>query len=215
MSDQTTSLADQAYARLEEMIITLELPPGHLLSEAALSRRTEIGRTPLREAIQRLVRDRLMAVFPRKGIMISQVHLAEHLMLLETRRVLDRLVTAQAARRATGEQRAALATLFGTTLQAAESGDLRRFMHCDKAFDEIVETASSNTFAADALAPMHAHCRRFWYMYRSPGDLKRSASLHGSIMEAVEEGDPDDAAVASDRLIDYLKQFTRAALGSL
>lgn len=215
MSGQTASLADQAYARLEEMIITLELSPGHLLSEAALCRRLDVGRTPLREAIQRLVRDRLVEVLPRKGIMISQVNIAEYLTLLETRRVLDRLVNARAARRAAGDQRAALAALSKAIRQAAESDDLRRFMRCDKKFDEIVEAASSNAFAADALAPLHAHCRRFWYMYRSRGDLKRSASFHGSIMEAIGEGDQDEAAAASDRLIDYLKQFPHAALASL
>ena len=48
------SLSDQAYEGLEEMIVTLHLEPGAVLSEAELSEQLGIGRTPIREALQRL-----------------------------------------------------------------------------------------------------------------------------------------------------------------
>jgi len=60
------TLSDRAYGDLEAMIVTLQLPPGSAVSEAALSQRLGIGRTPIREALQRLARERLITILPRR-----------------------------------------------------------------------------------------------------------------------------------------------------
>ena len=65
------TLTDQAYNRLEEMIVTLELAPGAVLSEQALSADLGIGRTPIREALQRLALEGLVLVLPRKAIIVT------------------------------------------------------------------------------------------------------------------------------------------------
>src|SRR5260370_5085336 len=56
------TLTDRAYRELEEMIVTLQLSPGTVLSEQALAVRLKIGRTPIREALQRLARDGLVVI---------------------------------------------------------------------------------------------------------------------------------------------------------
>ena len=53
---QAETLTDKAYRALEEEIVTLRIPPGTVVSEAILSRRLGVGRTPVREALQRLAR---------------------------------------------------------------------------------------------------------------------------------------------------------------
>ncbi|MFQ5603695.1 MAG: GntR family transcriptional regulator [bacterium] len=212
MNQTNLTLADQAYRILEEMIVTLELPPGSAYSEADLSQKINIGRTPLRQALQKLADHRLVASLPRRGIIVSEVNIAEHLALLETRRVLDRLVVSRAARRANPDQRQELKSCAREILQAAATGDVAEFMCRDQQFDQIVETASRNIFAARACAPLHAHCRRFWYLYQENGDLSQSAKLHAAVMKAVVVKDESAAANASDQLMDYLEQFTRAAL---
>jgi DNA-binding GntR family transcriptional regulator len=63
----STTLNQEAYRRLEEMIVTLELAPGSLVSEAILSRQLGIGTTPIREALQRLAREYLVDIIPRRG----------------------------------------------------------------------------------------------------------------------------------------------------
>lgn len=206
------TLADQAYEQLEERIITLQLAPGTLLSEAELSRELGIGRTPVREALQRLAADRLVTALPRKGILVTEINITDHLALLETRRVLDRLVASRAARRATAEQRLALEVCRATMQTAADQKDLAAFLRADHTCDTILEAASRNPFAAQALASLHAHCRRFWYRYRGTHDLEQSAVLHGAVLEAVVAGHEDAAESASDALIDYLIQRTREAL---
>lgn len=209
---QTESLADRAYAIVEEMIVTLELSPGEVVSEAELSQRIDIGRTPLREALQRLAADRLLKIVPRKGILITEIDLRDHLALLETRRVLDRLVATRAARRAKPKEREALHTCADAMHAAADADRLNDFMRLDHEFDKIMTTAARNPFAAEALAPLHAHCRRFWYKHKINGDLKQSARLHERLMHAIAAGNENDAAAASDALIDYLETFTRSTL---
>ena len=84
------TLTDRAYRELEEMIVTLQISPGTVLSEQALSGRLKIGRTPIREALQRLARDGLVVIMPRRGIMVSEINLRLQLRLLEVRRELER-----------------------------------------------------------------------------------------------------------------------------
>jgi DNA-binding GntR family transcriptional regulator len=206
-----TSLAEKAYAQLEEMIATLELRPGSVVTEGELASRLRIGRTPLREALQRLAAVRLLTTLPRRGLVITEVNLTDHLGVLETRRVLDRLIAVGAARRATPQQRQSLSEFAALMEQAAGSGNITEFMLLDQDFDELMAGASHNPAASTAIAPLHVHCRRFWYLYKHQGDLQRSARLHEELITAVVQGDEERAARASDELMHYLEDFTRAA----
>jgi DNA-binding GntR family transcriptional regulator len=60
-----TTLRAQAYRALEEAIVTQSLRPGSKVTEVELSNRLGIGRTPIREALQRLAREGLVSVRPR------------------------------------------------------------------------------------------------------------------------------------------------------
>jgi DNA-binding GntR family transcriptional regulator len=88
------SLADRAYYAIRELIVTLELAPGSVVSERDLMERLGVGRTPIREALRDLARARLVEVFPRRGIFVSGVDVGDIAGLSEVRVVLE----AQAAR---------------------------------------------------------------------------------------------------------------------
>ncbi len=211
-SNGRESLADQAYDLVERMIVTLELQPGTVFSEVELSEIIGIGRTPLREALQRLAGDRLVVALPRRGMMVTEINGSEYLALLDTRRVLDSLIAVRACRRSTPEQRRLLKKCADEIRIAAGEDDMDAFMRLDRSCDELLEKSARNPFAAQLVAPLHAHCRRFWSMYKHNGDLTQSASLHAAIMEAVVDAEENRAREASDRLIDYLEHFTREAL---
>src|SRR6201996_4879409 len=100
------TLTDKAYRALEEAIVTLRIPPGAVVSEAMLSRRLGVGRTPVREALQRLAREWLVGIMPRRGIIVSDIDPVRQLRLLEARREIERFLVRGAARRATPTQRA-------------------------------------------------------------------------------------------------------------
>src|SRR3954454_13994033 len=102
---EPSSLTEQAYAQLEQMIATLELRPGAFVSEADLCERLGIGRTPVREAMQRLAREHLLQIMPRRGCIVSDCRFADELNVIEVRRPLELVVARGAATRATPEQR--------------------------------------------------------------------------------------------------------------
>jgi DNA-binding GntR family transcriptional regulator len=81
-----SSLTDKAYLRLEEMIVTLQLKPGEVLSETALTGKLNIGRTPVREALHRLAREGLVMILPRRGILVAEFNIKSQLKMLEVRR---------------------------------------------------------------------------------------------------------------------------------
>lgn len=90
--------AQHAYRQIEEMIVTLTMPPGSRISEKSVSAQLGIGRTPVREALQRLAYERTIKVLPRSGAMVSEIDVAEHFKLIEVRRELERILVGRAAR---------------------------------------------------------------------------------------------------------------------
>ena len=205
-------LSEVAYERLEELIVTLRVRPGAVVTETELMQLTSIGRTPLREAILRFSAQGLMSALPRRGVRVNDISQAQCMTLLATRRVLDRLIASSAARRATRQQRAALQTCASAIRKAAERDNLEAFLRADHECDVILDEAAANPFATQALAPLHVHCRRFWYTYRNDGDLGRAARLHSTLMTRVARGNEERAARASDELIDYLEEFLRTTI---
>ena len=206
-------LTERAYRALEELIVTLQLTPGTLVSEAALAQRLGIGRTPIREALQLLARDKLVVIRPRRGIAVAEENLTTQLRLIELRREVEQLLARAAARRATAEQRQRLDEIAQEMERAARTNDDIGFMRLDRAFNLLMVDAARNEFAAGAMALMHGLSRRFWYIhYRAVADLPLAARLHAEVARAVAAGEAETAARASDRLIDYIEAFARATL---
>ncbi len=173
--------------------------------------RLGIGRTPIREALQRLARERLVTILPRRGIVVAEENLTTQLRLLEMRREVERLLARAAARRASAEQRRHLAEVAAGMERAARDNDDIAFMRLDREFNGLMLDAARNEFAAGAMSLMHGLSRRFWYIhYRETADLPRAARLHAEVARAVAAGDGEGAQHASDRLIDYIEAFARA-----
>ena len=207
------SLTDRAYAALEEMIVTLQLAPGTAISESDLSGHLGIGRTPIREALQRLAREKLVSIFPRRGIFVSSIDVASQLRLLETRRELERLIARSAARRATDDERAHLRTLAAAFEAAAVKNDDITFMRIDREFNQLCSAAAHNEFAAGAMSLMHSLSRRFWYIhYKRAADMPLTAKLHADIARAIAAGNAERAAKTTDRLLDTIEKFTRSTV---
>jgi DNA-binding GntR family transcriptional regulator len=212
---RTDSLTDKAYSALEELIVTLQLEPGEVLSEVALSQELGIGRTPIREALQRLAREGLVTILPRKGILVSDINPRKQLLLLEVRRELERLIARSAAQRATDQERAKFKAIAdGIEKASAEKDDLS-FMRYDDELNKLMALAAHNEYANRAIGLMHGLSRRFWYMhYKETADLPLTAGLHAKLAQSIAKGDGEAAASASDKLVDYVESFTRATVTS-
>ena len=208
----SSSQSELAYEALEKKLVNLTLKPGKIYSEGELAREIEFGRTPLREALQKIAGHGLVEMISRVGVKITEIDFNRQLAILETRRVLDELIASRAARRATEEQRSTFRALAERMEISAQNGDIEAYLKLDHEFDILLDKASRNEFASKALIPLHIHCRRFWSYYKIHDDLKRTAILHEKLMRAVADGDETVAVHATDELVDYLVEFTRKAL---
>lgn len=106
-----TNKADQAYDVLQSMITFQELPPGSMLSEAALMELAGFGRTPVREALQRLARERMVEIHPNRGVLVVGTSVEAQLKLLELRRTVEELAVRLATHRANAERKEAMVRL--------------------------------------------------------------------------------------------------------
>src|SRR4029079_1673674 len=156
-------LTDQAYRAIEEEIVTLRLRPGTILSEQLLAQRFRIGRTPVREALQRLAREGLVTILPRKGILVSDINPRQQLLVLEVRREIERLLSRGGAERATSEQRTQLQEIARGMDRAAKTNDDIAFMRLDGEFNALMLEAAHNDYAARSMKLLQGLSRRFWY----------------------------------------------------
>lgn len=216
VDEKTGSLTDQAYRELEELIVTMRLQPGAVLSETALSTRLGIGRTPIREALQRLAREGLIVILPRKGILVSEINPGKQLLVLEVRRELERLMARAGAVRRSDEERKAFLEIADGMEKAALDNDDIAFMRYDIAFNDLFARAAHNEYAVRAIDLMNGLSRRFWYVhYKEVADMPLCARLHAAVARALADGDAEAAGTASDRLVDYVETFTRATVGTV
>jgi DNA-binding GntR family transcriptional regulator len=212
-SSRRESLTEQAYAQIEKAIVTLEIPPGSTISELALSEITGIGRTPIREAIQRLAREHLIVILPQRGLLVPEIDVKKQLKLLRTRREVERLVCRSAAKSATPEERDVFAQLAAEFSKAAAANDDVNFVRLDREFNELCVTAARNEFAEGAMRLMYGLSRRFWYYhYKQAADLPEMARLHGAVAKAIADGDVDAAGRSLDKLLDNIEAFTRVTI---
>ena len=207
------TLTEQAYYRLEEMIVTLTLAPGVVLAEQALSTELGIGRTPIREALQRLAREGLVLVLPRKAIIVTETDPRRQLLVLEVRREVERLLARASAERATDAERARFQAIADGMEAAAKTNDDIAFIRLDRELNALLAQAAHNEYAARAMRSLNGHSRRFWYLhYKQTADLPKCARLHADEARAVAKGNPARAMAASDKLMDYVESFTRATV---
>ncbi len=210
---QAATLTDRAYRRLEELIVTLQLHPGQVLSEASLTQSLEIGRTPVREALQRLAMEGLVVILPRRGVLVSEINVSNQLELLRVRREVERLMGVLAGRRGTPAARTSMRGLAAAMSATAETNDDVEFMRLDKQFNALLAASCGNEYARRTMGLMQGLSRRFWYQhYQQTLDLPRCARLHAASAQAIADGDADQAGAASDALIAYIEEFTRATL---
>ena len=212
----TGSQMQQAYLRIEEMIVTLQIAPGQAVSEKSLAQTLNLGRTPVREALQQLAREGLVVILPQRGILVSEIDIARQLRMLEFRRSVEQFMVAAAARRATAEERGRFAVLAQHFADAAGGESWQDFLALDVVFSQELANCARNEFATGAMKLMHGLSRRFGYAFdRRSESLLRIARLHADVAAAIAAGDEAAAVAGIDVLIDAVEAFTRRTLDLL
>ena len=204
--------AAKAYRVLERMIVTLELAPGSVTTEGTLIERIGLGRTPVREAIQRLAWEGLIDVRPRAGLAVAPLHPSDWLRVLDARRGVEAVLARSAARFVTREttQKFHDAALF--MQKAVIAGNVIAFLEADKALDEAIAAAADNPYAARLAAPLQTHSRRFWFRYQAETGLAAAAEHHVTLIRAIMDNDEQGAGVEADRLMSLLRGHAESAV---
>ena len=189
----SVSLSEKAYLEIRDKIVRLQLAPGDVIREDELQAQLNIGRTPIREALQRLARDQFVTVIPRRGMLVSGIDVMELSMLYETRALLEPYAMRLAAARGKAEHWQKMEkVLAGAQRRGATNDDL---MVIDRVCHEIVWDAAGNRFLTATLDMMYAQSERLWHLYIADvEDMKHAVDEHGEMCKLLAAGDGDGAA---------------------
>jgi DNA-binding GntR family transcriptional regulator len=209
---QARSLADQAYAAIEEMIVSRRLMPGEMISEGQIGSELGMGRTPIREAVARLKHIGFVEVHPRRGVLVSGVDVIRHLELLEVRRPLEECVVRHAVERATASELKEMQAIARELADAAKAADRIRYFRAKRSLHEAEVRAANNEVLTRTMLALHAQSRRFWYTYEPNDSFAHGAKLHGAIARQVAKRDAPAAVAAIADLFEFLERLTRSAL---
>lgn len=202
------TLRTHAYEVLEELIVTHALAPGVCVTGEELAQRTGIGRTPIREALQRLAREGLVSIRPRSSIVILEMTHARQLQLLEARSALQEQTVRLAARRADVSQRATMLQLAQAVEDAAAIGDGELYLRIARDIHALLCDAARNEFLQRFMGSLYVLSRQFSFTHLREVDIPRAAGTHAAILRAIAARDEEAAARASQAMMDFLLEFT-------
>lgn len=207
----TVSQSERAYEAIRRMIVRLELAPGAVLREESLQLQLGTGRTPIREALQRLVRDQFVTVLPRRGMYVSNIDVSELSTLYETRAILEPYATRLACARGRPDQWSAMAAALARADRPESTP--AELIEIDRECHEIVWSAANNRFLTDTLDMLYAQSDRLWHMYLAEvDDMADAVAEHAEILEALIEGDADRAASLVEAHVRAFDEQVRTAV---
>jgi DNA-binding GntR family transcriptional regulator len=210
------SLADVAYESIRDRLLMLDIKPGELLNDDALSKSLGVGRTPVREALKRLELDRLVVTYPRRGTFATRVDVTDLSFISEIRAQLEPLAASRAARLASAGVRAQLkAILAEVEAFDVSSAPVMETLQLDARVHQGIYAASANPHLEDILIRYDNLATRIWCMVvdRLP-DLSGHVHEHLNLLRAVIDGDEDQAAELARVHVSGFERAVREALFS-
>jgi DNA-binding GntR family transcriptional regulator len=203
------SLADQAYERVKDKLIMLDIRPGEPLNDLALARELGVGRTPVREALKRLETDHLVVSYARRGTFATGVDVTELGAISDLRQLLEPHAAQRAAENATPQLRAQMrATAAEIRDLELADGDRASFIREDMAVHRLVYRATGNAHLEDVLVRYDNLATRIWCLVidKLP-DLADHVREHHHLLEAIADG---DGAAAARLALEHVTGFDRA-----
>ena len=209
------NFVEQAYDRLEELLVSCALKPGRLLNMQELQLMTGFGRTPIHNAVNRLAADTLVVIRPRHGLQIAPIDLSRERMLLSLRRDIERFVVNLAIERASFAHRNQMLHLEHALRSQQGEITLEAFNLIDRRIDRLILAAAEEPFLEHTLRPLHTIFRRIGFIhhtlvqtdaaFRGKTGLKGTIGHHLAILNAVANRHVARAMAASDALMDFVE----------
>jgi DNA-binding GntR family transcriptional regulator len=206
-----SSLLDRAYNEIKFRIITCRYRPGEVLSEAGISMELKIGRTPIHQAIHRLMMDGLVSVMPRKGVMVRPISIDEVMEIIGVRLVTECYCARLAADRIDDSELQQLQAIVDALEKVVEQRTVEKMMLLDREFHDTLARAAKNAVLADVLRNLHDRSLRFWFISLRDLDHHRNVlEQHRAIVKALQSRQPDTAEAAMrDHILAFQRNVTR------
>jgi DNA-binding GntR family transcriptional regulator len=200
------SQSEEAYLRIRERIVSLDMPPGSVVNESRLRQELTIGRTPIREALQRLARENLVRSVPHRGTFVTDVNITDLARITEVRIVLESHAARLAAERLSTADRDIFTQLL-ERLEEEPSLDQRRLMRLDQQIHREIYRAARNPFLEATLERYFNLSLRLWYLVldRQVG-LREAVKEHAELLRAILAG---DGPAADDSMRRHVTGFER------
>jgi DNA-binding GntR family transcriptional regulator len=210
--DAASSQSEEAYLRIRDRIVCLEMPPGSVVNEARLREELDIGRTPIREALQRLAQENLIKSIPHRGTFVTDVNITDLARITEVRIVLEAHAARLASDRLSATDRVAVAELL-EVLEKGTNLDQRELMRLDQRIHRQIYKSARNPFLEATLERYFNLSLRLWYLVldREVG-LREALREHMELLRAILAGDPDRAEDSMRRHVSNFEQEIRKAL---
>lgn len=207
--------ADIAYERLKELLLTLQIQPGAPIDERALMRWLSVGRTPLREAIQRLSHEGLIIQVPRRGSWAAPLSITDVQYLIEARRLVEPPAARLAAARITPEEIEQLRTVLERADALVAAGDNAECVRQDQLFHALVAAGTHNPTLARMVEQVNQELLRYWYVsFIWVGGLSSSFTHHHLILDAIARRDGAEAERLMHEHIDLFRERIRGMIGA-
>ena len=204
------------YDQLHRMVIQFEIPPDERINEVDLARRLAVSRTPLREALNRLVTDGLLTLEPNRGFRVRPLDTKNILDLYEAREIIELAAVRLACRRAEAAEIGALAAFWDDVAAMTDRSPVE-LVGCDEAFHERLAALSGNEELARTLKSINARIHFVRWM-----DLEREErraltySEHNDLLAALRRRDePRCVEILSnhiERRIDQIVEVVKAGV---
>jgi len=188
------SQGERAYLLIRDQIVTLRLAPGSVIEEASLREELGLGRTPIREALQRLAHENLVTFVPHRGTFVSDINLTDLHRLTEVRTEIEGYAARLAADRATAADREQMQALIAE-LRTIDEADVHPLIRLDQRIHRLVYQATRNAFLQAMLEETFNLSLRIWFLGLDRGvRLKQAVEEHRRLLDAIVSGDADSAA---------------------
>ncbi|MCB0014612.1 MAG: GntR family transcriptional regulator [Anaerolineales bacterium] len=205
MIQRYVSLSQQAYEQIKRKIVSLELAPGALINEGELRHELSLGRTPIREALQRLANERLVMIVPRRGMFVTDIGVADLPRIFEIRLALEPAAVRFAAQRGQSAHWNQMQALLDSSKVDGRQVNNERMIVIDQTCHEIIYDAAQNPFLIDTLSTLYALSLRLWFFSLSQiGSMNQALDEHRQILDALRRQDGD---LAADLMVAHIRSF--------
>ncbi len=186
--------SDRIEIELRKKILSLEIEPGLAISEANLIKRYGWGRTPLREAFQRLSEQSLLQIIPRHGIVVTPLSVFDFIEVMEAMSMVIGPAASLACKRLTDAELDQLDQSLDRSRNASANADYITVAEQDFEFHQILAVATGNRYLSRHLLHLHQVATRFnLASWKRDSNAKFSIEEHERIINAFHHHDEVEA----------------------